>query len=253
MTVANHYITHAPATVNRNADQPGQPPQFPDLTRFGNSRHPSPTFPDLSAFGNSRQGRRRRAALDADASAHRRFQARDQRQEVRGLRTQGRILRDMARIVGYHFSTVSRIIAGLIRSCLPFPHPAPRVDGELIRATPISDGSPAKEDATNDHVFLESCGCGSRLEAADEAHAVAALLSSFQSPSSPIPMCRATRAVMESAGAIPGRLYGVPDRYLGDVLLALSAGYAAVRFAGKPQWFRLVELDDVHRRWEALP
>ena len=56
MTVANHYITHAPATVNRNADQPGNPRS--NLTdQPGNPRHPSPTVPDLSAFGNSRQGR----------------------------------------------------------------------------------------------------------------------------------------------------------------------------------------------------
>ena len=45
---------------------------------------------------------------------------------------------------------------------------------------------------------------------------------------------------MEAAGAIPGRLYGVTDRYLGDVLLELTAGYAAFRFVGNEQWFRLL-------------
>ena len=143
MTATNHYITHAPATVNRNADQPGQPPQFPDLTRFGNSR----------------QGLRRRDALDAyhvamrrytgrqpipgtqprrhytpeqariggiRSGAPRRFQVRDRHQEVRALRTQGRSLRDIARIAGYHAPTVSRITAGHSCSRLPFPHPAPR-------------------------------------------------------------------------------------------------------------------------------
>ena len=57
---------------------------------------------------------------------------------------------------------------------------------------------------------------------------------------------------MGAAGAIPGRLYRTPDRYLGDVLLELKAGYAAFRFTGNPQWFRLVEIDDTRRRWEAL-
>ena len=142
MTVTNHYITHIPATVNRNADQPSQPPQFPRLTRFGNSR----------------QGRRR-AALDAyhlamrrytgrppipgtqprrhytleqariggiRSGATRRFQAREQHEEVRALRTQGRSLRDIARIAGYHAPTVSRITVGHSCSRLPFPHPAPR-------------------------------------------------------------------------------------------------------------------------------
>ena len=177
MTTSNYYITHIPATVNRNADQPSQPPQFPRLTRFGNSR----------------QGRRR-AALDAyhlamrrytgrqpipgtqprrhytleqariggiRSGATRRFQAREQHEEVRALRTQGRSLRDIARIVGYHASTVSSITAGHIRSCLPYSH----------------------------------------------------------------------------------RHGGV----------GLSPGYFAFHVVGNERWFRLVEPDDMHRCWEAMP
>ena len=184
MTATSHYITHAPATVNRNADQPGQPPQFPDLTRFGNSRQGRRRRRTaLDAYQVAMRGHTRRPPKSVPpipstqprqhytleqahiggirSGATRRFQARDRRQEVRGLRTQGRILRDMARIVGYHFSTVSRIIAGLILSCLPFPHPAPRG--------------------------------------------------------------------------------------------GFSPGYVGFRVVGNDQSFRLVEMDDVHRRWEALP
>ena len=153
MTTSNYYITHAPATVNRNADQPGNP-------RANLTDQPSqpPQFPHLTRFGNSGQGRRR-AALDAyhlamrrytgrqpipgtqpcryytleqsriggiRSGVPRRFQARAQHEEGRSLRIQGRSLQGIARVVGYHASTVSRISNGLIPYRLPFPHPAPR-------------------------------------------------------------------------------------------------------------------------------
>ena len=76
----------------------------------------------------------------------------------------------------------------------------------------------------NIYVFLESCGC--RLPAADEAYAVAAMLRSFHPFRTRIPMCWASKAVMEASGAIPGHLYGTPE-----------------------PWY----LGNVRRRWEALP
>ena len=50
--------------------------------------------------------------------AAQRFQARDRHAEVRRLRTLGYSLRRIAAIVGNHFTTVSRILSGKIRTCL---------------------------------------------------------------------------------------------------------------------------------------
>ena len=52
------------------------------------------------------------------SGATRRFEARNRHAQIRSLRAQGQTLRQIASAVGYHASTVSRVLSGVIRTCL---------------------------------------------------------------------------------------------------------------------------------------
>ena len=52
------------------------------------------------------------------SGASRRFNARNRHAQVRALRREGYTLRRIAATVGYHLSTVSRILSGTIKTCL---------------------------------------------------------------------------------------------------------------------------------------
>ena len=83
------------------------------------------------------------------SGASRRFAARDPHAQVRSLRLQGLSLRRIAALTGYHFSTVSRILSGKIRTCLNRAEtlalgPLKRVLRELSPTPPIRTQTPKR-------------------------------------------------------------------------------------------------------------
>ena len=125
------------------------------------------------------------------SGASRRFEARNRHAEIRRLRAMGRTLRQIAGQVGYHASTVSRILSGKIRTCLnraetlattvlrelsPTPPMIPPTPKRRRRFDPFGGGIPKPGDSryagflagvrlydSTHAVSIPKCDCGAEI------------------------------------------------------------------------------------------
>ena len=100
------------------------------------------------------------------------------------------------------------------------------------------------------YTFTEPCGCGMHADAADVAHALAALMASIKEPLDGIyPYNRPDK---RNRPYFEGKLGDAAGNRLGDVIFRLHDGGVAYRRGYSLWWLNLVQHSDSKRSWEII-